>query len=179
MRTALLLTALVALASCYGPRYQPTKCTELNFLPMPNKLSCDIANNVERKFEDPCSILYSIQGDNSKQDFSHFIELIEHQQYKSFGCHVAHTVFVNQGKPLESFKLIGFDYVVTVEVGDPALASVFTTKEEAYHLTITKSDAHISAKKYVGFVRGLETFMQSITCDKYHVTNCSMIKLPI
>ena len=131
------------------------------------------------QFEDPCAILYTIQGDKSKDDFSHFIELIEHMQYKTFGCHVAHVVVGNSKNPQSEFKLIGFKYTVTINVEDPQLQSAIETKDEAYRITITKDGTTINAPKYVGFVHALETFMQSITCDKYHITNCSMIKLPI
>lgn len=80
---------------------------------------------------------------------------------------------------MENFKLVGFDYIVNIDVTDPKLQSAFATKDEAYRIKIDKQEAQINAEKYVGFVHALETFMQSITCDKYHVTNCSMIKLPI
>ena len=46
-------------------------------------------------------------------------------------------------------------------------------------MSITESGTSITAPKYVGFVHGLETFLQAITCDKLHLKNCAMVKLPI
>ena len=46
-------------------------------------------------------------------------------------------------------------------------------------MSINKDETTINSDHYVGFVHALETFYQSITCDKLHITNCSMIKLPI
>ena len=68
---------------------------------------------------------------------------------------------------------------MAINVEDPKLQSAFETKDEAYKIVIARDGTTINAPKYVGFVHALETFMQSITCDKYHITNCSMIKLPI
>ncbi len=50
---------------------------------------------------------------------------------------------------------------MTVDVEKPELRSVFTTKEEAYTLNITATDAQLKAETHVGLVRGLETFLQS------------------
>ena len=94
IKLVLSVLCLLALTSAYE-RYKPQSCDELNFLPMPKQLKCNMENMEELKFEDPCAILYTIHGDKSTADFSHFIELIEHMQYKTFGCHVAHVVVGN------------------------------------------------------------------------------------
>lgn len=62
---------------------------------------------------------------------------------------------------------------------NPKLQSFTKTTEEAYSISIQEGKAEIKAHFYVGFVRALETLMQSVTCDKYHVRNCEMVKLPI
>ena len=119
----LAVLCLFSLTFAYGPRYEPQKCSELNFLPMPKKVECSLDNNEERKFEDPCSILFTIKGDKAKNDYKHFIELIEHQQYRTFGCHIAHTIIGDEN----NFKLVGFKYIVNIEVKDPTLKSALTT----------------------------------------------------
>lgn len=63
MRLALLFVVLLCLAQSYGPRYVPKKCTEINFLPMPKSITCNIENQTPYKMEDPCSIVYLIKGD--------------------------------------------------------------------------------------------------------------------
>lgn len=57
----LALFALVFLTQSF-PRFKATTCTQLNFLPMPKKIECNISDDSIYKVENPCSILYSIKG---------------------------------------------------------------------------------------------------------------------
>lgn len=51
--------------------------------------------------------------------------------------------------------LVGFTYKVEVDIADPTLKNVYTTKEEAYELNINTSGAELKVQTYVGLVRGL------------------------
>lgn len=79
---------------------------------------------------------------------------------------------------LLKYKTIGFNYIVEISVEDIKLRSVYTTEEEKYSLDVEENNAEIHAGTYVGFVRGLETFLQTFTCNK-RSKNCSMAYLPI
>lgn len=83
--------------------------------------------------EDPCSIVYLIKGDKEQNDYSAFQELIEHQQYKTFKCHVSHVLV---GNTLDDYQLNGFKYKVYIDVTNPKLQSFTKTSEEAYSITI-------------------------------------------
>lgn len=88
---------------------------------MPKKVTCNLENKQEFKFEDPCAILYSINtGDAATH--AHFVALIEHMQYKSFGCHTVGVIFNRLGDEL---KAVGFKYKVSISVEDPTLQSAF------------------------------------------------------
>ena len=67
---------------------------------------------------------------------------------------------------------------MNIDVVNPELKSSFKTNEEKYTAEITSEGAKLKSDTYVGFVRALETFMQSITCNK-KATKCSMSYLPI
>ena len=81
--------------------------------------------------------------------------------------------------PTLDMDISSFSYKVEVLIDDPALKSVFKLEEEQYELEINTSEARIRAITYVGFVRGLETFMQAITCPRHKVKNCSFKNLPM
>lgn len=90
--------------------YEPQKCTELNFLPMPKKVTCNLPNNQDYRIEDPCRILYHINADKT-QNYAHFQELINHQQLKTFHCHISNIII---GRDLSLFTLDGFKYTVEI-----------------------------------------------------------------
>lgn len=90
---------------------------------MPKQIQCALDNPTPYNITNPCSILYTIKKSLVKSDYGHFVELIEHQQFKAFGCHLAHVVI---GEDVENIK--GFSYHVSVSVVDPVLKSAFTTK---------------------------------------------------
>ena len=50
IKFVLTLFCLLFLVATYGPRYKPNSCDELNFLPMPKEIKCDIQNDQELKF---------------------------------------------------------------------------------------------------------------------------------
>lgn len=52
------------------------------------------------------------------------MELLEHQQLKTFNCRLAHVAI---GK-INSYEAHGFKYEVNVEVTNTELKSAFTTK---------------------------------------------------
>ena len=74
---------------------------------------------------------------------------------------------------------IGFDYKVEISIDDPELKSAFKTEEEQYELTITSKSAQMRSITFVGFVRGLETFMQSIRCARFRTKDCTLENLPL
>jgi N-acetyl-beta-hexosaminidase len=94
---------------------------------------------------------------------------------KSFKCNIPNYVVT----PTLKASLIGFSFKVEASILDPELRSVFTVEEEAYELNINQNDAQIEAKTYVGFVRALETFLQSIQCPRHKVKGCEIPNLPI
>ena len=74
--------------------------------------------------------------------------------------------------------MIGFEYFVSIEVTNPKLQSAFSVDEEKYELNIDKNGTKITAPTYVGFVRGMETLMQSIEC-KMNFKDCLIRGIPI
>lgn len=62
-------------------------------------------------------------------------------------------------------------------MADRTLKSAFTVEEEKYSLSLSQSQGKLTSQTYVGFVRGLETFMQSFFCDGDGT--CSLKYLPI
>lgn len=71
------------------------------------------------------------------------------------------------------------DYVVIIKITHPELKSVFNASEEKYSLKVTEKEAEISSETYVGFVRGIETFYQTIACTENKRLDCTLSKLPI
>lgn len=76
--------------------------------------------------EDPCSVAFLIFGNKDENDYSHFKELIDHQMYKTFKCHIAH-VLIGQSN-IDALKLEGFKYKVNIEVENPQLQSALKTE---------------------------------------------------
>ena len=105
----------------------------------------------------PCLISYIISNSGT-----HFDELIEHQQYKSFACHDYHIS--TQMDPNQDTE-----YTVEIKVMDPTLRSPLKIEEEKYTLSITKERTVITADYYPGVVRGLETFIQAVQCHRFSV----------
>lgn len=138
---------------------------------MPKKIECNIKDQVKYSVN-PCSISYSLKSLNKSEDFSHVQELIEDQQYKTFKCRSANF------QTEDTVRMKVREFLVEIELMDSSLESAFNKKEEAYSLKITKGKALIQARHYVGFVRALETFLQSITCNR-HSKDCFMLALPI
>ena len=89
--------------------YEPQNCTELSFLPMPQNVTCELKNKNNYVIEDPCRIFYHIKADKQSNDYSHFKELIDHQQLKTFHCHISNLVITND---LSTIALRGFKYTV-------------------------------------------------------------------
>lgn len=124
MRIPYLLLAVACLISlACSQNNQITMCTQLNFLPMPKKINCNISNPNPIPMDNPCKILYIINNSPDKKQYSHFVELIEHQQLKTFRCHISHILM---GQTLH-FKPIGFNYTVNIDVANPELKSSFKT----------------------------------------------------
>lgn len=94
---------------------------------------------------------------------------------QTFHCHIPNIVI----SPTLNVEAIGFVHTVEVEITKPELASVFTTAEERYRLTVDAKKSQISSQTYVGFVRGLETLMQSISCPRRKNKDCFFARLPL
>jgi len=82
----------------------------------------------------------------------HYHELLEHLQKKTFGCAGANEMHVSNADEMLSKRI---EYSVKITSDDHSLRSVFTTAEEQYSLKVQKESAEISAKTYVGVVRGV------------------------
>lgn len=89
---------------------------------------------------------------------------------KTLSCHLPNVVI----SPELGMEPQGFDYKVEISIDDAELKSAFKTEEEQYELTITSKSAQIRSITYVGFVRALETFMQSIRCARFRTKNCNL-----
>lgn len=93
----LILGVILPLALCNSPPpFSPKKCSQLNFLPMPRYISCNLQLHSTRCLHSPCGIRYNINTNDFDQHRHHLAELIEHQQYKTFGCH---TFYLNSKLP--------------------------------------------------------------------------------
>lgn len=107
----------------------------------------------------------------------HIRELIQHNQNKTFGCANAYIVFSNQKENLPEMKQ---PYTIEINIQDPSLKSAFTVEEEFYRFSADEQKAVITAGTYVGFVRGLETFSQTVQCNSTRgQLKCLLRNLPI
>jgi len=71
-------------------------------------------------------------------------------------------------------------YTVEINIQDPSLKSAFTLEEESYKLAVDTKKATITAGTYVGFVRGIETFSQTVQCNQTRgQLTCELKNLPI
>ena len=95
---------------CRAEKFVPTNCNQLSFLPQPQKITCDLKNDKIFFMDNPCSKLYRIKGSTAQKVYSHLVELIEHQQLKTFGCHLSHIAI---GK-YETYQSNGFKYEVHI-----------------------------------------------------------------
>lgn len=103
----LLFCMLMFLGMC---SFQATKCSQLFFLPMPQTIDCNISDSTPTAFENPCKTLFTVKSEQAIGNYSHFVELIEHQQYRAFGCRLAHVIIGDS----EGYQLKGFDYRVNI-----------------------------------------------------------------
>lgn len=110
----ILVLLVLSLATCD----EPSNCTRMNFLPMPNGIKC---GNENVTISDPCKIFFHAKVQESGNE--HVSELIAFQMKKSFHCNIANYVL----SPTLEASLIGFDYKVEISFENSELKSVFTT----------------------------------------------------
>jgi hypothetical protein len=84
IRPLLILALLVTLNANNEP---PSDCIRMNFLPMPNEITCGKESAI---FNDPCKIFYHVQIEEKSNE--HVGELIEFQMKKSFRCNIPNYV---------------------------------------------------------------------------------------
>lgn len=164
------LSVLVFLASLLILTQAVDRCKKLHFLPMPREIRCGDENAT---LEDPCKILFHVKLTDTGNE--HVSEIISFQMKKTLHCPISNVVVA----PTLDFDTANFAYKVEVEIDDAALKSVFTTGEEQYQLSASLNGATIKSLTYVGFVRGLETFMQSIRCPRHKYKQCKITDLPL
>lgn len=109
----ILVLLVLFLATCNDP----SDCSRMNFLPMPNSIKC---GNDNIPISDPCKIFFHAKVQESGNE--HIAELIEFQMKKSFHCNIANYVLT----PSLDANLIGFDYKVEISFENTELKSVFT-----------------------------------------------------
>lgn len=73
---------------------------------MPQKIECNITNSKHYQIENPCGILYRVLNTERNENYKHIIELIEHQQKKTFRCH-SFYIITNE---MSEFQTKGFNY---------------------------------------------------------------------
>lgn len=142
IKTIVLILVLLQIASCE----EQVSCRRLNYLPMPKHIKCGKENVT---LDDPCKLLFHVKVDETGND--HISEVIAFQMKKTFHCNIPNVVLSRS----LNVDLVGFAYKIEIEVSEPELKSVFTTKAESYLLKVTKTSAGLKSDTYVGMLRGL------------------------